>query len=94
MNFLKKIDNLTLLLFIKNFIKIIFDFKFFKKDLSFFVNFFLNSHKLLNFYFKNIFIFFNSSIRSFIASNLYYKLIIMIKTIEIIVIVRFYYLRY
>ena len=78
----------------KLFVKIIFDFKFFEKDLSFFVNFFLNSRKLLNFYFKSVFIFFNSLIRLFIASSLYYKLIIIMKIIEIIIIMRFYYLRY
>ena len=81
-------------LFIKLFIEIIFDFNFFEKDLLLFVNFFSNLHKLLNFYFKNVFIFFNSSIRLFIASSLRYKLIIIIKIIEIIVIVRPYYLRY
>ena len=80
--------------FIKLFIKTIFDFKFFEKDLLFFINFFSNLCKLLNFYFKSVFISFNSSMRSFIALNLYYKLIIIIKVIKIIVIVRLYYLRY
>ena len=94
MNFLKKVDNVTLSLFIKLFAEVIFDFKFFKKNLSLFVNFFSNSYKLLNFYFKNVFIFFNSLMRLFIASNLYYKLIIIIKVIEVIIIVHFYYLRY
>ena len=93
MNFLKKVDNVTLLLFII-FAKIIFDFKFFKKDLSLFINFFSNSRKLLNFCFKSVFIFFNSLMRLFIALRLRYKLIIIIKTIKAIVIIRFYYLRY
>ena len=94
MNFLKKVDNLILSSFIKLFVEITFDFKFFEKDLSFFVNFFSNSRKLLNFYFKSVFIFFNSSIRLFIALSLYYKLIIIIKVVKIIVIMRFCYLRY
>ena len=94
MNFLKKINNVILSLFIKLFVEITFNFKFFKKDLLLFINFFSNSHKLLNFYFKNVFIFFNSSMRLFIASSLCYKLIIMMKIIKVIIIVRFYYLHY
>ena len=93
-NFLKRIDDVTLLLFMKLFIKITFDFKSFKKDLSFFVNFFSNLHKLLNFCFKNVFIFFNLLMRLFIALSLRYKLIIIMKIIEVIVIVRFCHLRY
>ena len=72
----------------KSFIKIIFDFKSFEKDLSLFVNSFSNLYKLLSFYFKSVFIFFNSSMRLFIALNLRYKLIIIMKIIKIIVIVR------
>ena len=94
MNFLKRVDNVTLSLFIKSFIEVIFDFKSFEKKLSLFVNFFSNLYKLLNFYFKNVFIFFNSSMRLFIALNLYYKLIIIMKVIEIVIIIRLYYLRY
>ena len=94
MNFLKKVDNVTLLSFMKLFAKAAFDFKFFKFFFSLFVNSFSNLYKLLNFCFKNVFIFFNSSMRLFIALSLHYKLIIIIKIIEIIVIVYFYYLRY
>ena len=80
--------------FMRSFIKIIFDFKFFKKDLLFFVNSFSNLCKLLNFYFKNVFIFFNLLIRLFVASSSRYKLTIIMKIIEVIVIVRPCYLRY
>ena len=83
-----------LLSFMKLFVEVTFNFKSFEKDLLFFINFFSNLRKLLNFCFKSVFIFFNLLIRLFVASSLRCKLTIIIKIIKIVVIVRFYYLRY